>query len=426
MAYTYKRAGLILLTLLSACTSGPPLSIDLMPAPDVYDDAGFNPLPEQDPYRTAVYSGLLYATDRLPAQVGGRERFYADERGNMLRLGVADVDMGDGDIDWEEARRVSLLKDRSEKYPLSVTGVDEIGVLRATVTPFDQAPEQDAAAPFAELVNAKLRTSNRQDIYIYVHGYKVVFENPILVGSELWHFLGYDGALIAYAWPSTPSRLAYASDAETAAVTTRNLRLLIEYLARDTQARRIHIIGYSAGTRVVLGALAQLALLNTSDGTTGRGPDIGRVVLVGSDYDRDLFGNYLSDGLLSIVDDLTVYMSPTDKALGISRWLFARDRLGQSFQDEDVGTATKSYFEQNQALQLIDVSDAPSSAAGNGHAYFRGSPWVSSDILMSLYWDLSPSERGLERAPGSVIWQFPAAYPQRLSDSIEGFSKKSE
>jgi len=372
-----KRAGLILLVLLSACVSNPPLSIDLMPAPDVYDEAGFNPLPAQDPYHSAVYSGLLYATDRLPAEAGQRERFYADERGHMLHLGLAGVDMGDGDIDWEAARRVSLLKDRAEKYPLSVTGIEEIGVLRESVTPFDETPQQDAAAPFAALVDAKLAASNNQDIFIYVHGYKVVFENPILVASELWHFLGYDGVMIAYAWPSTPSKLAYASDAETAAVTTRNLRVFIEYLARDTQARRIHIIGYSAGTRVVLGALAQLTLLNAADGNPGRGPDIGRVILVGSDYDRDLLGNYLSDGLLSIVDDLTVYMSPTDKALGVSRWLFARDRLGQSVSDADIGAATQTYFEQNQSLQLVDVTDAPSSAAGNGHAYFRGEGFFS-------------------------------------------------
>jgi esterase/lipase superfamily enzyme len=419
MRQTCLRAGVLLLTLLSACASDPPVSIDLMPAPDVYDDADFNPLPGQDPYDTAAYSGLLYATDRLPTHGEGRERFYANERGNVLRLGLADVKLGDGAIDWEEAKRISLLKNRAASYPLSVSGVDEIGVLRASVTPFDPMPDQDAAAPFAELINARLAASTRQDIFIYVHGYKVVFENPILVASELWHFLGYDGVMIAYAWPSTPSKLAYVSDVETAAVTARNLRLLIEYLSRETQVRRIHIIGYSAGSRVVLGALGQLTLLHADDDTTHPALDIGRVVLVGSDYDRELFGTYLSDGLLSIVDDVTVYISPTDKALGISRMLFARARLGESVQDADIGTEVRTYLEQNRAVNLINVSNAASSDTGNGHAYFRRSPWVSSDILMSLYWDMSPSERGLIREPGAVIWQFPQDYPQRLVEAID-------
>ncbi|NIT60672.1 MAG: alpha/beta hydrolase, partial [Aliifodinibius sp.] len=50
---------------------------------------------------------------------------------------------------------------------------------------------------------------------IYVHGYKVVFENPMLVATELWHFLGYDGVMVGYAWPSTPSRWAYLRDTDT-------------------------------------------------------------------------------------------------------------------------------------------------------------------------------------------------------------------
>ena len=57
---------------------------------------------------------------------------------------------------------------------------------------------------FAAKVNAKLAISRAKDVFIYLHGYKVVFENPLLVASELWHFLGYEGVFIAFAWPSTP------------------------------------------------------------------------------------------------------------------------------------------------------------------------------------------------------------------------------
>jgi hypothetical protein len=38
--------------------------------------------------------------------------------------------------------------------------------------------------PFAALVNAKLRISDIQNIFIYVHDYKVVFENPIGLASD--------------------------------------------------------------------------------------------------------------------------------------------------------------------------------------------------------------------------------------------------
>ena len=119
--------------------------------------------------------------------------------------------------------------------------------------------QQDCAETFADLINSKLEISRRKEILIYVHGYKVVFDNPILVTTELWHFLGYDGVAIAFAWSSTPSTWAYMSDLETAALSAHSLRVLIKYLADETQAERINIIGYSAGTRVVIDALDQLS-----------------------------------------------------------------------------------------------------------------------------------------------------------------------
>jgi esterase/lipase superfamily enzyme len=60
-------------------------------------------------------------------------------------------------------------------------------------------PPTDAGPRFAKAINAQLDQSGRKDVYVYVHGYKVVYENPVLVASELWHFLGYKGAFIAYA-----------------------------------------------------------------------------------------------------------------------------------------------------------------------------------------------------------------------------------
>ena len=44
----------------------------------------------------------------------------------------------------------------------------------------------------------------------------------------------------------------------------------------------------------------------------------------------------------------------------------------------------QEYLRRNDSLILIDVTNAEAASAGNGHAYFRKSPWVSSDILISL------------------------------------------
>jgi esterase/lipase superfamily enzyme len=208
---------------------------------------------------------------------------------------------------------MSLLKNRTDKYPLKVVEVEELGILDKSMTVFTDpaiipSDPRQPAERFAGFINAKLNGSQRKDIYIYVHGYKVVFENPLLVATELWHFLGYDGVFIAYAWPSTPSRWAYFADIETAELTAHNLRLFLKYLAEETEAERIHIIGYSAGTRVVIATLAQLALLHAEQDQSSiqNKLRIGHVILVGSDVDRQLFGAYLVDGLLKVPATLSV------------------------------------------------------------------------------------------------------------------------
>jgi esterase/lipase superfamily enzyme len=419
--WAYLMVFAIVLTL-SGCASQPKDQIMLMPAPDVFDQGDWDPFTDRDPVKDIPYGGILYATDREPAPKKGQ--YYRDERGHVLRLGVARITAGKEGMTWEQARRISLLKERSEDYPLKVTDVREDGILDSSTNLFTESlvgsDQRDVpGVQFAAKVNAKLAISKRKDVFIYVHGYKVVFENPLLVASELWHFLGYEGAFIAFSWPSTPSTLAYFSDLETAALSAGNLRILIQYLAENTDARRIHIIGYSAGTRVVAQALDQLALMVA-------GPDckdsakalrIGHVILTGSDIDAHIFGSYLVDGMLDVADDITIYASAKDKALGVSSWVFGRDRLGQIVNEPLSEEATR-YLYQNNKLVIINATDTPGAASGNGHAYFRQSPWTSSDILATLTFDLKPEERGLEQVGGKPIWTFSADYIDKLRAAL--------
>ena len=418
---------LILISLLIAlantgCSKGPPFIIDLMPAPDVYADGSIDPFMNLDSTMQTLDQDMLYCTDRKPDD--DDPRAYLNERGFYLRLGHARIALGEGTITWEEARRISLLKNRTEKYPLKAKEIHEIGILDRTFTVF--TPEklippdpQSAAREFAERINEKLAISDHKDIYIYVHGYKVVFVNPILVASELWHFLGYEGVFIAFSWPSTPKTLAYASDLETASISAHNLRILLEFLGEETDAEQIHIIGYSAGTRLVAKALAQLTFIHHDDdrATVQRLRRIGRVVLVASDMDREQLMAYIVEGLMKVPKTLSIYLSTTDKALGFSDWLFRRKRLGQMWEESLTPKSIK-FLNNTPELQFIDVTDVEGSDDGNGHAYFRTSPWVSSDILMALKYDLEPDERGLVRSLDEPIWIFPENYIDRLKETL--------
>jgi len=422
---------IFLLFILGGCTTAPMDQIELMPAPDVYGDGLLNPLPETHPFNQIPYDGILYATDRTPAMTDDLEQYYRNDRGQIVRLGLAEVQFGKKEFAWDFARAVSMLKSRTEEFPVKISNVDEWGSMGSTIPYwFDRSLlselglPPDATEKFSDAINAQLAISKKKHVYIYVHGYKVAYENPILVSAELWHFLGYEGAFIAYAWPSTPSKFAYIKDSDTSAGYARNLRLLLELIAERTDAEEIHVIGYSNGSRLVARAMEQLALIHqgkTADEIWEQMP-LRNAILIGSDIDRGVFGSYMSDGILNVSKHISIYMSRYDKALGISQFLTRRQRLGQMWGGkggEIHPLARQALIDHRDRISFINVSDAEGSDTGNGHGYFRSSPWASSDVLMTMYYGLSPKQRGLVEQNDLPVFSFPPDYISRLWNAIE-------
>ena len=122
--------------------------------------------------------------------------------------------------DRDDVRAVTIEGLWTHYHVLSVAKVEEIGVLPVGLTPFNvEAPAdaalEESAADFAARIDRQLALSGSQDAVIFVHGYNVGFEYPLLVSKELRHHLGYRGAFITFAWPATPSRFACFQDLET-------------------------------------------------------------------------------------------------------------------------------------------------------------------------------------------------------------------
>lgn len=418
-----------LLAIVTGCAASGPYQIDLMPAPDVYNDEMVSLFvdpegpPDMEPHR------ILYATDRVPAGPEKRsswgERFYVNERGHVLRVGFANVALGESELSWEDALRITFAQNRSGTHRVRVTDVHELGILDRSLHPLIDSELREQASPepareFAARVNDRLANSQQKDIFIFVHGFRVVFDNPVLVASELWHFLGYQGVFMAFAWPSTPSGWAYFADAETTSTSAYQLSTLLEYLADETDAERIHVVGYSQGTRLVVNAMYRLALKSRHETPeeVGARLRIGNVILVGSDIDTELMGTYLIDGLLDVMDTLTIYVSERDKALGFSRFLLGRRRLGEMFPDDEITPDTLEYLRDHPQLQFVNVTEAEGALRDNGHGYFRKSPWVSSDVLVSLRYGMTPAERGLVYVDDAAVWTFPPGYIDRLRAAI--------
>ena len=91
-----------------------------------------------------------------------------------------------------------------------------------------------------------------------------------------------------------------------------------------------------------------------------------------------------------------------------------RERLGQMWTD-GMPPRVAEFVGKQASLEIVDVTDAAGSTSGNGHAYFRDSPWVSSDMLTYLAYNVDPARRGLVKAVDDVpVWTFPPDYIERL------------
>ena len=102
--------------------------------------------------------------------------------------------------------------------------------------------------------------------------------------------------------------------------------------------------------------------------------------------------------------------------------MFRRRRLGQT-RDSDAHPKVIEYLKNHTELVGIDVTNAEGSQWGNGHSYFRKSPWVSSDIILTLFLKGTPEERALvQRDDG--IWFFPPDYIQSIQDEVAKAKRK--
>jgi len=398
---------------LIGCGPGVYDEIELMPSPTVYAAASIDPFPALTAQNVQDHTTLFYVTDRRPARPEEPQAFYNNERGFVLRAGTARVAIDPPLTSWEEVRQITLAQDRNQDYTLSISAIDEMGILPFSAVRYMETKpshaEMDAAGRrFATLVDEQLSRSHNKDIFIYTHGYNVDFDYATLVSKELQHFLGYQGAFISYNWTATPSGFAYFRDQESVLATRRYFRALIEYLSENTQAERIHLVGYSAGSRLAFEAAYQIALKE------GPKPRMGRLILIGSDLDSAFVMQSLEDGLLDAFEDVTFYQSQTDSALAVSRLLFGRQRIGQASEPGTLPPSAVDGLSEFADFHIIDVTDAEEADAGNGHHYYQSSPWASSDLFVSLLTDKDPGERGLTRVAGDPVWRFPTDYPKRL------------
>ncbi len=359
---------------------------------------------------------IFYATDRQPSDTHFLYPvFYGNDRSMALSLGLARVRFGDDEMAWPEVERASFKKDRSQEVTLQIERIRELSTLGAAEEMLEESMRGPGSTTdeFITALQQRLSRSSVKDLYIFVPGFKVDFTYPVLVAAELWHYLGYPGAFIAYSWPSRQRLRDYLTDVETTAFTAQHFRMLLAYLAENTDARRIHILCFSAGARIVSQTLHELRLMGYgfSVDQLKKKLRIGQVIFTAPDIDLMLFAARYRDRFGDIADTITIYTNANDTALNWALRFIGWPRLGAPGQ---LGLKPEELlsFSIMESTWLVDVSAAEEAASGNGHGYFIKSPWVSADLLLSLRSGAAPEGRGLVLKPDSLVWEFPDAYPE--------------
>jgi esterase/lipase superfamily enzyme len=410
MLRSFIAIGVVLLGAAAALVSfyHPPMRLMPAPAKFLQAESSFsaNPSLKTDP-RIAVF----YATNRLP--IGPREnRLYAILPSRGLHAGVATIRIGDEATPWDKIYAWSTGASDDPRPFLNLENLNE----QAEIESGKPLPPE-AKAWFAQ-INERLKHSREKDIILYVHGASTTVERAAGQAAQLDHFIGRDSVVVLFAWPTAENFLRYSRDILSAFGAAPHLAELIELLSENTDAKKINVLTYSAGATVGNDGLAMLGRDAKRGDTVG--PRLGEIYHAAPDADfRDFVG-----GMRAYADQVqrvTVAVNLGDSALQLSRVINRASRAGRPDMRELDPEATRWLLDAARMHGLDVLRVRPENIPGLSrwsHSFWYDDPWVSSDVLITLVYHLSPAERGLavgDGPSGVRYWTFTPDYPERLA-----------
>ncbi|NEV61320.1 alpha/beta hydrolase [Thiorhodococcus minor] len=440
-------AAILAALLIGGCATG---ARQLMPTPTLYQLPDGRPVfdpavealqnPAQDPNLD-----LLFITDRAPPTPAELEVHakgesslpYGQGRARHIAFGSAQVRMVPT-LDWSVLRAQSQLAKRTQEVNLELGQVRTLGAFPDEPYQISKGPDGKTLRDRAELarhfaakaelqgeVERRLAQAPKKEVMLYVHGFNETFATAAYTAAELCHFLGREEVCAFFTWPASTTGnflISYTTTTESADYAVAHLKKTIRTLASTPGVERLQLLAHSRGTALTLRAVSELA--REAIAASKEPMDLYKIdnlVLLSPDIDVDIAGqqitDFLSDPELMTVwpegrlprvlqGRLTIYASPEDRALLVSRILFrSRNRVGQ-LRPEDIPDKAQRYFETVGRIDLISYEGKRTDLFG--HSYFTTNPQVSSDLIELLRYDKQLGEPGRELVKtGRVTWEFP-------------------
>lgn len=413
------RAAAWLLLLAVALLAGCQTPVRLMPTPVVFRNSDVDPFVRAGYQVTGTEVPVLYATNR-GAVIEWPEPVLTFLPGSTLRLGVADVRIGDGTLDWETLHRLSTSDDPARRPIVRLERLEQMAAIA-----IDAGASADASADlrsFMAVVNQAIAASPNTQLLVYVHGSNNTVGRAAAQAAQFRHFTGRRVVVLSLMWPSAGSLLRYLTDVYNAAASVEPFAQLIELLAERTRASRIDVLAYSAGAQVASPGLALLGM-----GKAGESRDelrrrlrLGQVYFAAPDIDtrrsvEDL-GRYID-----LAERVSIAANLNDSVLRVAALVHRASRAGRPDPTELDAEQTEFLVDASQRLGFdlikVDPNDIPGLPPGS-HAFWYDDPWVSGDLLGLLLLRADPQRRGLEAQTsprGARYWTFPADFDERVA-----------
>jgi esterase/lipase superfamily enzyme len=401
----------------AACSTTRPL----MPTPHLYSEGIATLFGDLAPELKTSTIPLFFVTDRAPEKDDEGALRYGFERSASIAYGDATVEI-QGAESWEELAAASTSRERDKHYTIELMKVREIGRTPPTPFPYIQrggfyeyepavmAELDKVGAKFHAELNQRLALTPRKEVLLFVHGYNNDFRDAALTWASMWHFFGREGVPVLYSWPAGRGGLSgYAYDRESGEFTVQHLKMLFRALAKNPKVEGIRVLSHSRGTDVLASTLRELFIESRAAGVDPNDRyRIRQLILAAPDLDFDVtMQRIISEPLAPGVGYSTVYVSQSDKAIGIAEWLFSsakrigRLQLGDliSAHSRGVGRVLENNKDENSA-----IVELKGDGGEFGHSYFHENPAVSSDVLQVLRFDRRPGAengRPLKREQGN-------------------------
>jgi len=251
---------------------------------------------------------------------------------------------------------------------------------------------RDEHESFFEAVRERVQQSPRHDLFVFVHGYNVSFEDAARRTAQISFDLRFEGAAIFFSWPSQGEIIKYTVDENNVAWSTAHLKEFLLDVVRRTDAKSVNLIAHSMGNRALVTAIREIEAELDKDEAI-----FDEVVLAAPDVDAAIFKRDIAPALARTSRHATLYASTHDQALLVSKFVHGYPRAG----DSGAGLVVVD------GVETIDVSRIDLSLLG--HSYYGSSEPILEDLSELISESLRPSQRSwLQPAErnGMKYWKF--------------------